>query len=113
MEQSIEKLASNAYYMNPDMVRFLLIENLALKTLLHKANILNPEYFKVCKKEAEEILDQKFKDHMKKWTQVNEDLMGRLLSISPQTEVHPQTKDDAVVASVSSSICQVQPQSAQ
>lgn len=63
-KEDIEKAALDGYYLNADMIRFLLIENLALKTLLHKKGLLDPKEFQVTQAEAEQILDSKAKEQM-------------------------------------------------
>ena len=58
------KVASDSYYMKPEMVKFLLIENLTLKTLLHEKGLITPEEFAEANKRAEEILEAKAKQQM-------------------------------------------------
>lgn len=47
------------YFLSPDMIKFLLAENLALKTLLHNKSLITPEEFKEVKESAYKILDEK------------------------------------------------------
>jgi hypothetical protein len=54
--KAIKMLIRNNYFVNADMVQFLLTENLALKSLLHDKGILTPEEFSEHKKKASEIL---------------------------------------------------------
>ena len=57
--QEILQAAEKAYYQNPDMVKFLLAENLAVKSLLLNKGLLDPEEFKQYKEEANQILEGK------------------------------------------------------
>jgi len=65
MEKSdILKAASNAYYVNSSMIKFLLVENLALKTLLHEKGLIEPEEYKKYQELAGGILSVKEKEQM-------------------------------------------------
>lgn len=57
----------SAYFLNPEMIRFLLIENLALKTLLHEKGIVDPQEFKTSQQKSESILDQKVRAQLQNW----------------------------------------------
>lgn len=65
LEEDLEGIANDAHYMSPRMIKFLLVENLALKTLLHEKGLLDPEEFKLHQQKAVEILDAKMKDELK------------------------------------------------
>lgn len=58
MDKDLEKFARDAFYLNPDMIKFLLIENLALKLLLHKQGIVKPDEYAQFQKEAAEVLEK-------------------------------------------------------
>lgn len=62
-----EKLIEQAYYLNSEMVKFLIIDNLALKTLLNEKGLLTPDDFKKHQEAAAQILDGKFKEKVKEW----------------------------------------------
>lgn len=65
MEKSdILKAASNAYYMNASMIKFLLVENLALKTLLHEKGLITPDEYKKYQEHAGAILAMKEESQM-------------------------------------------------
>jgi hypothetical protein len=65
MEKSdILKAASNAYYVNANMIKFLLVENLALKTLLHQKGLITPEEYKGYQEQAGAILSMKEEKQM-------------------------------------------------
>lgn len=59
-----EYAASLAYYLKPEMIRFLLIENLALKSLLHEKGIIDPEEYKKHQTKSADILDAKMISHL-------------------------------------------------
>lgn len=63
-KDDIYKVASDSYYMKPDMIKFLLIENLTLKMLLHEKGLITPEEFGKANRQAEEILEEKAKHQM-------------------------------------------------
>jgi len=65
----ILKAASNAYYVNANMIKFLLVENLALKTLLHQKGLITPEEYKSYQEQAGAILAMKEEDQMLKFFQ--------------------------------------------
>lgn len=60
----ILKAASNAYYVNANMIKFLLVENLALKTLLHEKGLITPDEYKKYQEGAGAILAMKEESQM-------------------------------------------------
>ena len=65
LEQDLQKIAHEAYFLNPDMVKFLLVENLALKTLLSDKGLITPEEYKEAQVKAAEILEVRTKEQLK------------------------------------------------
>jgi len=65
LEQDLKRIAAEAYFVNPQMVRFLLIENLALKSLLHEKGLITPEEFAEHHQRATAILDGKTEEHLR------------------------------------------------
>lgn len=63
-KEKLVKFIRDAYYLNPDMVRFLLIENLALKTLLHEKGLFTPEEYKEHQQKAMVMLERKSREQM-------------------------------------------------
>lgn len=63
-KDDLYKVASDAYYLRPEMVKFLLVENLALKTLLHEKGLYTPEEFREYQKQAAETLEVRAKQQM-------------------------------------------------
>lgn len=61
IEQDLHKIASDAYYLDPNMVKFLLIENLAIKSLLHDKGLMTPEEFKEQREKAESVFEERAK----------------------------------------------------
>lgn len=57
--EDLERFATESYYINSDMIRFLLIENLALKNMLYKKGMFTVEELETSKKESVEIFDKK------------------------------------------------------
>ena len=60
----IMKAAANAYYVNSSMIKFLLVENLALKTLLHEKGLIDPDEYKRYQEQAGQILSMKEEKQM-------------------------------------------------
>ena len=65
IEQEIKQVAMGAYYSSPKMIEFLLIENLALKTLLHEKGLMTPEEFLECRNRAEQMVKEKAEVQMR------------------------------------------------
>lgn len=63
------------YFLNADMVEFLLTENLALKTLLHEKGLMTPEEFKKHRTLAEQILSAKVEKQMEEWASRNPEMV--------------------------------------
>lgn len=63
-KEKLVKFIRDAYYLNPDMIRFLLVENLALKTLLHEKGLFTPEEYKEHQQKALVMLEQKSREQM-------------------------------------------------
>lgn len=68
-KNDILKAASNAYYVNASMIKFLLVENLALKTLLCEKGFITPEEYKNHQVSAGSILSLKEEEQMVKFFQ--------------------------------------------
>ncbi len=98
-KEKLVKFIRDAYYLNPDMIRFLLIENLALKTLLHEKGLFTLEEYKQHQKAAAEMLEKKSREQM---AENLKKMVESTPSDSPLSDASP-----------SSSISQVPPQSAQ
>lgn len=62
----IKQAIFDGYFANPQMVRFLMAENLALKSYLHKKGLLDPEEFKEEKIQAEKMLEEQVKKDLVK-----------------------------------------------
>lgn len=77
IEQGIKNIIAESHYMTPDMIKFLLIENLTLKTILHEKGLMTLEEFNAQRAKAAEILDERFeaylKQHLKKMVAKNDD----------------------------------------
>jgi len=63
--QEIERVATEAFFMKADMIKFLLVENLALKTVLHEKGLITAEEYKEHQKRAAEILEEKTRDQIR------------------------------------------------
>lgn len=59
IEQDILRKIQEGYYLNPEVIKFLLLENLTLKTLLHEKGLIALEEYKKCKEKCEIIFETK------------------------------------------------------
>ena len=64
IEQQLLRVAAETVYVRAEMIKFLLAENLALKSLLHEKGILTPEEFETHKKKAVETLELSMKSNI-------------------------------------------------
>jgi hypothetical protein len=111
MGTEIKDVAYNAFYKQPEMVRFLLTENLALKMLLMEKGLLDPEEFKQCKVAAERTLDKKAAEFVDDWKKANPDavtLFDKARVAAQGKAIQPEV---TVAASPSPSACQDRPPS--
>lgn len=100
MKDQIDKLAKESYYLNPDMIRFLLIENLALKALLHEKGLIDPDVYKKFQEESGQVIDKKVFDQIEEWKKSNPkvlEMFANSTDITQDFPVHAQSKDDVVV----------------
>ncbi len=67
LSHDLKRIAAEAYFVTPAMIRFLLIENLALKNLLHEKGLMTPEEYAEHQKKATEILDAKVDEQLKEY----------------------------------------------
>jgi len=66
-EEEVYKIAADGYYKKPDLVRFLLIENFALKTILWDKGIINEEEYDKFVEKATKVLDEQIKKQIDQW----------------------------------------------
>lgn len=82
-----DKALHEAYFMKSEMIRFLLVENLALKTILHEKGLFTAKEFKVCQERAAEILDAKVRQQLEEWKKLQTGF------VTPQTTDLPHPVD--------------------
>lgn len=75
---SVETIARNNFFQQPDMVRFLLSENLALKSLLYEKGMLTPEEFKTHRDKADAMLESKVDTYIAQWKKDNPKMVAML-----------------------------------
>ena len=66
IEQQLFQVANEAVYLKANVIKFLLIENLALKTLLHEKGLITIEEYKQHQEQAAKILEASMKERVKK-----------------------------------------------
>ncbi len=111
----MNKMIMEAYYLTPEMIRFLLIENLALKNVLRDQGLISVENYKVAQAEAANILDAKVKLQVDEWKKQYPEIVEAMESTEAiiHKEDHPQTSENVAVASTLSLTSQDQPLSEQ
>jgi len=70
-DEAVYKAASDGYYRKPELIRFLMAENLALKLVLFEKGLLTPEEHKQAVRKAQEILDVEVKRQINDWRKQN------------------------------------------
>jgi hypothetical protein len=65
IQEDLQQIALKTLYMKPEVVEFLLIENLALKTLLHEKGLFTPEEFKECQEKAKARVQSQMEEVVK------------------------------------------------
>lgn len=65
IEEDLQKIALDSLYMKPEVIQFLLVENLALKTLLHEKGLITTEEFKGCQERAKALLQSQMDEVVK------------------------------------------------
>lgn len=76
MATSVEKVAKDQFFLQSEMVRFLVAENLAMKSLLHEKGVLTPEEFKAHKERAEVMLNAKVDKHVDEWKKAHPEVVS-------------------------------------
>jgi hypothetical protein len=100
MSEEIDKLAKESYYLNADIIRFLLIENLALKAVLHDRGLIDPEEYKKRQQDASQIVDEKVSSQIEEWKKAHPKVMEMFASANQginQNSNPLQKEGDAVV----------------
>lgn len=67
----IDALAKEAYYVNANMIEFLLKENLALKSLLHEKGLIDPNDYKKHQAQASELVNKRVNSEIEEWRNSN------------------------------------------
>lgn len=98
MKKNIDDLFKESYYLNENVIRFLMIENLALKATLHEKGLLDPEQYKKFQAEASDLVDKRVNNQIEEWKKSNPKLVEMLVSSDDTTQAFVPSKD-AVVAS--------------
>lgn len=69
--EAVLGIAAEGYYKKPQLVRFLMIENLAMKQILSEKGIITPEEFKKHTEQAAAILDAEVRRQLDDWKRKN------------------------------------------
>jgi hypothetical protein len=93
-------MARESYFRQPDMVEFLLAENLALKMLLYEKGIMETEEFKEYKARAAKILKERTESHIDQWKKTHPDVVRLFQEAADRTtqpDLHPDAEGRVVV----------------
>lgn len=91
-ETKIDKLARETYFRQPDMIEFLLAENLALKSILHEKGVITPEEFAAHKQTAFKILSSKVDRHIEEWKKAHPEVVRLYEEATQQALQNPQQR---------------------
>lgn len=86
----MKDLANQAYYLKPEIIKFLLAENLALKILLHDKGIITAEEFANYQQKSMSILEEKVNQEIEDWKKKHPkeaQIMDSMDKISSRLEV--------------------------
>ena len=75
-----------------------MIENLALKAILHEKGLLDADQYKKFQEEASEIVDKRVSDQIENWKTSNPKLVEMLVATGDTTQAFVPSKDAAVVS---------------
>jgi len=70
-DEVVYKAALDGYFRKPELVRFLMSENLALKLLLFEKGIITPEDHKKAVETSKKILEEEVKRQINEWRKQN------------------------------------------
>lgn len=98
MDADFDKMAKDGFYLTADMVKFLLIENLALKLVLHKNNLLKLEDFAKHRQDASDIMDKTANEKIEEWKKANPQMVELFRTIKTQQGDPVQSEDQPVVS---------------
>lgn len=65
------KAALDSYFQKPELVQFLMSENLALKLILFEKGLMSPEDHKEAVKTARKILEEEVRSQINEWRNKN------------------------------------------
>lgn len=94
-EIELNKMARESYFKQPEMIEFLLAENLALKVILHEKGIINADDFKKYKIDAEKILKKKTEEHIENWKKMHPKMVHLFKEFNSQNS-HPNEECSVV-----------------
>ena len=97
MSEEIDKLAKESYYLNADIIRFLLIENLALKSVLHDKGLIDPEEYKKMQQDASQIVDEKVFNQIEAWKKSTPKVLDMFAEANKGITKSFQTKSEVAV----------------
>ena len=70
-DEAVYKMASDGYFRRPEMVKFLMIDSLALKLLLREKGLITAEELEQSKKDAAKFLEIEVRRQIDEWRKQN------------------------------------------
>lgn len=93
-----EKLVKDSYYINSNMIEFLIIENLALKSLLHEKGIVNPEEYKTHQIQAAQLVENRVNEQIEQYKKNNSKIFDVLNNLGEKSNHLVHSKNEPVVS---------------
>jgi hypothetical protein len=82
-----EKLVKDSYYINSNVIEFLIIENLALKSLLHEKGIVDPEEYKKHQIQAAQLVEKRVSDQIEQYKKNNSKIFDVLNNLEQKNKI--------------------------
>jgi len=93
-----EKLIKDSYYINSNMIEFLIIENLALKSLLHEKGIVDPEEYKKHQTQAAQLVERRVSEQIEQCKKNNSKIFDVLNNLGEKSNHLIHSKNEPVVS---------------
>jgi hypothetical protein len=92
---NVDDIVKEYYYVNSNMIKFLIVENLALKSLLYEKGIIDINEYKKHQKQANDLVENKAKDQIEKWINENNQFCNVVKELGESNSIH-SINDSAV-----------------
>lgn len=93
-----EKLVKDSYYINSNVIEFLIIENLALKSLLHEKGIVDPDEYKKHQIQATKLVEKRVSDQIEQYKKNHSKIFDILNDLGEKSNHLVHSKNEPVVS---------------